>query len=164
MGKLRPLKLNINEKVYQAPGILLPRNVRRQLAIEESERQMLTWLEELTKLLSMHKIEWKLEEDETGIAVKNNTTSQWLVFNAVEGQAIPPFIVLEHIHMWITGHLTPDNLYRLLTPQEQIRLSNRVGLKPLADAQDPQKSLDNALKQREDLRKQGLDPQKEGLV
>ncbi len=163
MGKpnLRPLRIGVSSNPSR---LVLSTSLRRKLAIEETEHNIFEWLTDLTGRLDMNKIKWKLDEDELGIAVQNNTTSQWLVFNAVEGCAVPTTVVLQQIYLWIIGKMTPDNFYRLLTPQEQIRISNRVGLKPLDDKVDPQASLDRELKKREDLRRQGFDPQKEGLL
>lgn len=143
-------------KYDKLTGLALPEGVFTDRALK--------WITELVEELDRLKIPHRLVEEEAGIAMRRDVPSrQWLVFSCVETRIMPVSVYMQMVRQWLSGHFGPDNVYKLLTPEEQIRVSNRTGRKPLKDAQDPQKSLNNALKLREDIRRQGFDPQKEGL-
>lgn len=158
-------------KLDSKSGLLLPNGMARddrpsELVLPASywHEKEAKWIEEFTRLLTADKMKWRLVPEERGVAVRKHGSGQWLVVNVFETQMMPAATVFSMVAGWVRGKFTPDLLYRLLTPEEQRRLSNRVGEKPLASKQNSQNWLDRELKKREDLRRQGFDPQKEGLL
>lgn len=121
----------------------------------------LKWFEDLKTALTLGGVPWT-ETPEQYLAVRH-TSGRYREFNTVETQLIPVALLASQIKLWADGYLTEDNVYRILSPSEQIRVSNQVREKPLKDNVDAQAALDRAMKQREDLRRQGFDPMKEGL-
>lgn len=120
------------------------------------------WLSEVVELLGQNKLQWSLQQEELGLAVRRHPkgrSAQWLVFDATESAMIPPAVWIQQVLQWADGSFTPDNIYRILSPAEQIRISNRTGQKPLAEVR--QDTLGNELAARDDMRRQGLDPDKE---
>lgn len=151
-------------KIDDDKGLILP------MSHYKEKRE--TWIEAVCNALLALGIRYDrigsvmldMTEDEQGIRVWNKNASQTYVLDTREAQLVPPQVLVQVVHQWYRGKLDPDAMYRMMTPQEQIRFSNRFREKPIKDGQDPQAALDRDLKLREDVRKQGLDPLKEGLT
>lgn len=140
-------------------GLILPRSV--------FEDRHQTWLTEVMERLAAAKVEHKLEPEELGIVVrrhKKGTLRQWLVFNANETQVLPAAVFAQQLIQWANGTFEADNVYRLLSPEEQVRISRKTGRQPLKEKHNAQDYIDKQLKLREDLRRQGFDPKQEGLT
>ncbi len=143
-----------------ANDLYLPGTVRAEL----KAAGMLPWLELVTKILDVGKVKWRLVDDEMGIALQQHLKgrlSKWLVFDVLEGSGVPADVWLLNVNQWLEGAMQPMHVYRLLSPAEQIRVSNQTGRKP----GKPQVSdgLSKVMQLRDSARKQGFDPDKEKL-
>ena len=131
------------------------------------EARHLEWLNAVTNELNRLKIRWRLEREEMGLVVTRQIrgkTTEHLVFNAVETQLMPALVFVQVIAQWEIGALRMDNVFRLLTAEEQERVKSRTGRQPAKTTKNAQEELSQELHKREDLRRQGFDPRKEGLT
>lgn len=123
----------------------------------------LAWYAALKDALTGIGVKWK-ETDERTLIVRSDK-GQFIELDTQVTQAIPIPTMVGLVKQWAIGKMTPDSLYRILTPGQQIELSNRVRMKPNSkDGGNVQAWLDIELKKREDLRRQGFDPKQEGLL
>ena len=93
------------------------------------------WLEPVIEMLKANKLDWRFNAEENGITVtrhKRGSLNERLTFNAgVEMTSMPPEVWFQFVHQWSTGFFRADNVLRILTPEEQARVIERFGRKPL---------------------------------
>lgn len=149
MGKLRRHDMEMDQRL----GLALPASYYLEARLK--------WFEDYKNQLRKEKIKFDTTPD--GFIRVQHRDGRWREFDTTEAQRVPVPVIIGMIQQWVAGKLEEDNIYRLLSPAEQIRVSNKVGRKPVKDQQDVQKYIDREFKKRSDLRRQGFDPLQEGL-
>lgn len=129
-------------------------------------QKRLEWFEALLKELDDNSIEYKRTETDTLIIKsKHSAPFNYLEFDTQATQILDPKTYVGMVKQWASGGMKTDAIYRMLTPNCQVEVSNRMRLKPNStDGGNVQEWLNQELKKREDLRRQGFDPKQEGLA
>jgi len=142
------------ELVAPETGITLPESHYIRVRTE--------YAEDVARALNQVKIKAGLAE-KGHLWVKHTKQAYRLHFDMEICQKWPVDVTTSLIAQWAKGKFQPPQVMKILTIGDQIKLIKVEGKTPKKPGIDAGVKLDKAIALRQDLRRQGFDPKKEGL-